>query len=137
MDADWRDLEAIKRLKYKYMRCIDRKLWDELADVFVPDATAAYSSGKYAFTGREAILDFLKKSTGPPSTDVLRVNELVPLLSSEDQAVRLATCKELEQLAPAGEAAAEKLLDMIDDPDGDVCLAASAALTEIQRHTGS
>ena len=31
MDADWHDLEAIKRLKYKYMRCIDRKLWDELS----------------------------------------------------------------------------------------------------------
>lgn len=66
MDADWRDLEAIKRLKYKYMRCIDRKLWDELADVFVPDATASYSSGKYAFTGREAILEFLQKSMGSP-----------------------------------------------------------------------
>ena len=66
MDADWRDLEAIKRLKYKYMRCIDRKLWDELADVFVPDATASYSSGKYAFTGRDAILDFLRKSMGSP-----------------------------------------------------------------------
>jgi hypothetical protein len=66
VEPDWRDLEAIKRLKYKYMRCIDRKLWDELPDVFVPDATAAYSSGKYAFTGREAILDFLSKSMGSP-----------------------------------------------------------------------
>jgi hypothetical protein len=66
VDADWHDLEAIKRLKYKYMRCIDRKLWDELADVFVPDATASYSSGKYAFTGRDAILEFLRKSMGSP-----------------------------------------------------------------------
>jgi hypothetical protein len=66
VDADWRDLEAIKRLKYKYMRCIDRKLWDELPEVFVEGATAAYSSGKYAFTGREAILDFLTKSMGSP-----------------------------------------------------------------------
>jgi len=59
VDADWRDLEAIKSLKHRYMRCIDRKLWDELRDVFVPDATASYSSGKYAFTGRDAILGFL------------------------------------------------------------------------------
>ena len=66
MDADWRDLEAIKRLKYRYMRCIDRKLWDELRDVFTPDATASYSSGKYAFTGRDAILEFLSKSMGSP-----------------------------------------------------------------------
>jgi hypothetical protein len=66
VDADWRDLEAIKRLKYKYMRCIDRKLWDELVDAFVPEATASYSSGKYAFTGRDAILGFLTKSMGSP-----------------------------------------------------------------------
>ena len=64
MDADWRDLEAIKSLKHKYMRCIDRKLWDELRDVFTEGATAAYSSGKYAFTGRDAILEFLSKSMG-------------------------------------------------------------------------
>ena len=25
------ETEAIKRLKYKYMRCIDQKLWDELS----------------------------------------------------------------------------------------------------------
>jgi hypothetical protein len=66
VDADWRDLEAIKRLKHKYMRCLDRKLWDELRDLFVPDATAAYSSGKYAFTGRDAILEFLTRSMGSP-----------------------------------------------------------------------
>ena len=66
MDADWRDLEAIKSLKHRYMRCIDRKLWDDLRDVFTPDATASYSSGKYAFTGRDAILGFLTKSMGSP-----------------------------------------------------------------------
>ncbi len=83
------------------------------------------------------IFDFLKKSTGPPSADVARVQELVQMLSSDDPKERLAACQELQQLAPAGAAAAEKLLSMIDDPDGDVCLAASAALTEIQRHTGT
>jgi hypothetical protein len=66
VDADWRDLEAIKRLKYKYMRCLDRKLWDELREVFTEDATAAYSNGKYAYTGRDAILGFLRKSMGSP-----------------------------------------------------------------------
>jgi hypothetical protein len=66
VDADWRDLEAVKRLKYKYMRCLDRKLWDELREVFTEDATAAYSNGKYAYTGRDAILGFLTKSMGSP-----------------------------------------------------------------------
>jgi hypothetical protein len=25
------EVEAIKRLKYRYMRCLDQKLWDEMA----------------------------------------------------------------------------------------------------------
>ena len=62
MDADWRDLEAIKRLKYKYMRCIDQKLWDEVGDCFFEDSTAAYSGGKYSYDGRDAIVEFLRKS---------------------------------------------------------------------------
>ena len=33
-DLDWSDLEAIKRLKYKYQRCLDTKQWDELRDCF-------------------------------------------------------------------------------------------------------
>ena len=36
------DIEAIKRLKAKYWRCVDRKLWSELEDVFGKDATADY-----------------------------------------------------------------------------------------------
>lgn len=60
-------IEAIKRLKYKYMRCIDRKEWEELADCFTEDATAAYSGGKYAYTGAPAILEFLSKAMGAPS----------------------------------------------------------------------
>ncbi len=62
MDVDWRDLEAIKRLKYKYMRCIDQKLFDEVGSCFIEDATAAYSGGKYSYTGRDAIVEFLRGS---------------------------------------------------------------------------
>jgi hypothetical protein len=60
--VDLQELEAIKRLKYKYMRCIDRKLWDELEDCFTEDATSGYSDGKYAFNGRKAIIEFLRGS---------------------------------------------------------------------------
>ena len=31
--VDLQEIEAIKRLKYKYMRCIDEKRWDELAEI--------------------------------------------------------------------------------------------------------
>lgn len=61
---DWEALEAIKRLKYKYMRCLDQKRWDEIAECFTKDATAAYSGGKYAFQGREAIVGFLSRAMG-------------------------------------------------------------------------
>ena len=61
------EIEAIKRLKYKYLRCLDQKLWDELETCFVDDATAAYSGGKYSFDGRAAIMHFLRKSMGADS----------------------------------------------------------------------
>ena len=67
MDISWQDLEAIKRLKYKYMRCIDTKAWDELRECFTEDASAAYSGGKYAYDGRDAILEFLSGAMGPES----------------------------------------------------------------------
>ena len=54
------EIEAIKRLKYKYMRCIDQKRWDELAETFAEDATSSYGDGKFSFRGRDAILDFLR-----------------------------------------------------------------------------
>lgn len=67
MDVDWRDLEAIKRCKYKYLRCLDQKLWDEIAECLTEDAVSAYSGGKYSHEGRAAIIDFLRRSMGDPS----------------------------------------------------------------------
>jgi len=67
MPVDLHELEAIKRLKYRYLRCLDQKLWDEIGTLFTPDATCSYSGGKYAFAGRDAIVDFLRKSMGGPS----------------------------------------------------------------------
>lgn len=55
------EIELIKQVKYKYMRCVDQKLWDEIAECFTQTATAAYSGGKYAYEGRDAIIAFLRK----------------------------------------------------------------------------
>ena len=57
--SDLEELEAIKRVKYKYLRCIDTKCFEELAECFTEDAEAAYDKGKYSASGREAVLDFL------------------------------------------------------------------------------
>ena len=67
------DIEAIRRLKHKYFRCLDCKLWDEMAECFMPDATTSYTDGKYSFKGIEAIMGFLKKSLG--SDNVLSMHQ--------------------------------------------------------------
>jgi len=53
-----------QRLKYAYARCIDQKLWDEIATLSRPTAVAAYSGGGYTFEGRDAIVDFLSGAMG-------------------------------------------------------------------------
>jgi bile-acid 7alpha-dehydratase len=59
---DLQELEAIKQLKYKYIRCIDEKRWDEMKECFDENATVAFSGGKYAFAGRDAIMKFMVDS---------------------------------------------------------------------------
>ncbi|HEV3225674.1 MAG TPA: nuclear transport factor 2 family protein [Acidimicrobiales bacterium] len=56
------ELELIKRLKYRYARCLDLKLFDEVGELFTADATASYGGGAYTFDGRDAIVDFLRRS---------------------------------------------------------------------------
>ena len=64
---DLREIDAIKRLKYRYMRCLDQKRWAELAECFTEDATTAYGGGKYTFRGRDAIMRFLVDAMDRPS----------------------------------------------------------------------
>jgi ketosteroid isomerase-like protein len=63
------EIDAIKRLKYRYVRLLDLKEWDELAKCFVEDATASYAGGEHSFEGRDAIMAFLQNSLG--STSIL------------------------------------------------------------------
>jgi len=63
-------LEDIRQAKYRYLRCVDLKLWDEIAGVFTADATASYGTPamggkKIDLTGRDAIVDFLSTNMGP------------------------------------------------------------------------
>jgi hypothetical protein len=62
-------LEEIRRVKYRYLRCVDLKLWDEMAEVFTPGATADYGSPATGqplkFGSRDEIIAFLRDSLGP------------------------------------------------------------------------
>ncbi len=59
-----RDIEAIRQLKYRYLRFLDTKDWEGMADLFVEEATSAYGDGKFSYEGRDAIVKFLVDSLG-------------------------------------------------------------------------
>ena len=63
--ADLNEIEAIKRLKYRYCRTLDQKLWDELAQCLTEDCRSAYGDGHFSFAGRAAIMTFLRDALGP------------------------------------------------------------------------
>lgn len=63
------ELEAIKQVKYRYLRAVDTRDWDLLADTLTEDATCAYSGGKLSYEGRDAIVKFLSESM--PERDML------------------------------------------------------------------
>ncbi len=63
------EIEAIRQLKYRYARFLDTKQWDAITELFIPDATAAYSGGAHSFDGRDEIMEFMRSSMG--STQML------------------------------------------------------------------
>ena len=62
--SDLVEIHAIERLKYRYLRCLDQKLWDELEGCFTPEATASYGGGAYVFESRDEIMAFLRSAMG-------------------------------------------------------------------------
>ena len=52
------DIEAISKLKSKYWRCVDRKLWDEIVKCFTEDMVLSVFSK--LIEGRDACVQFLK-----------------------------------------------------------------------------
>jgi len=56
-------VEEIKQLKYRYLRTLDLKRWDDFAAVFVPEVTADYGEG-LAFGSREELVAFMRDSLG-------------------------------------------------------------------------
>jgi SnoaL-like protein len=56
-------VEEVKRLKYRYLRTLDLKRWDEFAAVFLPEATGDY--GGLSFGSRDEIVGFMRESLGP------------------------------------------------------------------------
>jgi hypothetical protein len=62
--AATRDRDAIHRLKYRYLRTLDLKLWDEFGETLTADVAASYGP-KLRFTGRDAVVEFMRNSLPP------------------------------------------------------------------------
>lgn len=56
------DLEAIKQLKYRYLRTLDTKDWAGFEDCFLPEATGDYAG--LVFTDRAALVDYMRTNLG-------------------------------------------------------------------------
>ncbi len=61
------EIERIKRVKYAYLRCLDQKDWEGIAELLLPDAVAEYSGGNYSYAGRDEIVRFISTNMGSES----------------------------------------------------------------------
>ena len=63
--ADADAIEAIKRVKYRYLRALDTKHWDDFADTLTEDIVGDYGSSlgkQHRFTNRAELVDFMRTS---------------------------------------------------------------------------
>jgi hypothetical protein len=72
-------LEEIRQVKYRYLRCVDLKLWDEMEAVFTPGASADYgthAAGRdLSLRGRDEIIGYLRENLGPEIITVHRCGQ--------------------------------------------------------------
>jgi hypothetical protein len=53
-------LEELRQLKYRYLRSLDMKQWDEYADTMTDDISADYGK-RLSFEGRDAVVDYMRE----------------------------------------------------------------------------
>lgn len=72
------DVAAIHALKYRYLRTLDMKKWDEFADTLCEDIVANYGSHagdrELTFTGRDAVVEYMSGAMGSFLTSVHSVS---------------------------------------------------------------
>ncbi|MCL2542831.1 MAG: nuclear transport factor 2 family protein [Nocardioidaceae bacterium] len=65
---DLEAIEQIKRLKHRYFRTLDLKMWDEFGDCLAEDVTARYGTQAMGeplhFDSRAAVVDYMSSNLG-------------------------------------------------------------------------
>jgi len=56
------DIEQISQLKYRYLRTLDTKQWEEFEACFLPDATGDYNG--LVFEDRAALVGYMRENLG-------------------------------------------------------------------------
>jgi hypothetical protein len=64
LSVDLAVVKEIEQLKYRYLRTLDLKLWDEFADTLTEDVTADYGE-RLRFNSRDEVVAFMRGSLGP------------------------------------------------------------------------
>jgi hypothetical protein len=71
------DIDDIKLVKYRYLRALDTKHWDEFADTLTEDVVGRYGESigeEHHFTTRDELVGFMRSSLGPEILTEHRVN---------------------------------------------------------------
>ena len=59
------DIDEIKQVKYRYLRALDTKHWDEFADTLTEDVVGDYGESigeEHHFTDRDSLVEFMRSS---------------------------------------------------------------------------
>lgn len=99
---DLNALEEIRVLKYRYLRSLDTKRWDEFAETLTDDVVGDYGSPSggqpLRFDGRDALVGFMRNSLGPSITTVHVCTH--PEIVIEGDEARGTWCMEDTVIAP-------------------------------------
>lgn len=78
-------------------------------------------------------MGFLDKIFHGSSEPAPRVQELMDQMKSEDPVLRAAACVEIGELGVEARPATELLEELLQDEDGEVCIAAAGAIAKVVR----
>lgn len=87
--SDLENIEAIKQVKYRYLRALDTKHWDDFAATLAEDVTADYGKSmgtEHKFTDRDSLVDFMRSSLPANVLSEHRVNHPEITLTGPDTA---------------------------------------------------
>lgn len=76
---------------------------------------------------------FKKKDTDAGAAPTAEVRALIAQLGSGDARQKTAACQALAKIGPPAQAAVPALMELLHDDDGDLCNAAAAAMSSIER----